>query len=92
MENYKSTNDYLYEIMILLDKHEKNNKNLGELLYNYLYNSYNLNDNFLANLLLDNIPFNKKEHIGYICYLKEILKSRNDRKLIYNVWLLIKKI
>lgn len=81
---------YLRDIMELLNNYTRQNKKIGKSLYYYLNSLNECNDNFLANLLLDEEPYNKKEHIGYICYLNHYLKNKNNNKLNYQVFYFLK--
>jgi len=95
----KTSQRYLiqkYQLQIIandlneLEKEHNNVNKISEIMFIYLYKNLELHDQFLAALLLDGEPFDRKGCIGYINYLKFYLENLNDNKKIYKVGKFVK--
>jgi hypothetical protein len=68
-----------------LEKEYNNINKISEIMFIFLYKNLKLHDLFLASLLLDGEPFDRKGCIGYINYLKFYLENLNDYNKINKV-------
>jgi hypothetical protein len=68
-----------------LEKEYNNVNKISEIMFIYLYKNLEFNDVFLATLLLDGEPFDRKGCTGYINYLKFYLQNLNDYKKVNKV-------
>jgi|ETNmetMinimDraft_8_1059916.scaffolds.fasta_scaffold77967_2 hypothetical protein len=88
--DYRNTSQK-YQLQIIandlneLEKEHNNVNKISEIMFIYLYKNLELHDQFLATLLQDGEPFDRKGCTGYINYLKVYLQNLNDNKKIYKV-------
>jgi len=68
-----------------LEKEYNNINKISEIMFIYLYKNLEFHDVFLASLLLDGEPFDRKGCTGYINYLKFYLQNLNDYKKVNKV-------
>ena len=92
LDNISYTNyEILCQIQLIvknlnnLEKEYNNVNKISEIIYIYLYKNLKLHDVFLANLLLDGEPFDRKGCTGYINYLKIYLQNLNDYKKVKKI-------
>jgi|TARA_B100001971_G_scaffold58424_1_gene53470 hypothetical protein len=74
----------------ILEKEYNNINKISEIMFIYLYKNLEFQDVFLATLLQDGEPFDRKGCTGYINYLKFYLQNLNDYKKVNKVGKFVK--